>query len=192
LIQQNQMVRDFALSATYRFNTLGARGTISVGAKYVDTSTVTYLGRWKQRVPLADIRPRYGELRTTPDGFLKCWAISLLLVAVGCYGLFWSNWPDFATTLCIVSILWGFVAAWTLIRNGTADWIIFNTSESAYNLSYTRQAPDADQCEAFTANLVSAIRNASSQRAEQNHPMQPSGEVGRFEVDDQPSPPGDR
>ena len=26
----------------------------------------------------------------------------------------------------------------------------------------------------------------------QNHPMQPSGEVGRFEVDDQPSPPADR
>ncbi len=25
-----------------------------------------------------------------------------------------------------------------------------------------------------------------------NHPMQPSGEVGRFEVDDQPSPPVDR
>ncbi|KLU05200.1 hypothetical protein RISK_002776 [Rhodopirellula islandica] len=25
-----------------------------------------------------------------------------------------------------------------------------------------------------------------------NHPMQPSGEVGRFEVDDQPSPPADR
>ncbi len=25
-----------------------------------------------------------------------------------------------------------------------------------------------------------------------NHPMQPSGEVGRFEVEDQPSPPADR
>ena len=25
-----------------------------------------------------------------------------------------------------------------------------------------------------------------------NHPMQPSGEVGRLEVDDQPSPPPDR
>ncbi len=25
-----------------------------------------------------------------------------------------------------------------------------------------------------------------------NHPIQPSGEVGRFEVDDQPSPPADR
>ncbi|MCO8125576.1 hypothetical protein NHH03_27805 [Stieleria sp. TO1_6] len=25
-----------------------------------------------------------------------------------------------------------------------------------------------------------------------NHPMQPSGEVGRVEVDDQPSPPADR
>ncbi|WP_218933813.1 hypothetical protein [Rubripirellula lacrimiformis] len=25
-----------------------------------------------------------------------------------------------------------------------------------------------------------------------NHPMQPSGEVGRFEMDDQPSPPADR
>ncbi len=25
-----------------------------------------------------------------------------------------------------------------------------------------------------------------------NHPMQPSGEIGRFEVEDQPSPPADR
>ena len=25
-----------------------------------------------------------------------------------------------------------------------------------------------------------------------NHPMQPSGEVGRFEVENQPSPPADR
>ncbi|WP_144060276.1 hypothetical protein [Rhodopirellula sallentina] len=32
----------------------------------------------------------------------------------------------------------------------------------------------------------------SAQRRSANHPMQPSGEVGRFEVDDQPSPPADR
>jgi hypothetical protein len=25
-----------------------------------------------------------------------------------------------------------------------------------------------------------------------NHPMQPSGKIGRFEVEDQPSPPADR
>ena len=32
---------------------------------------------------------------------------------------------------------------------------------------------------------------ANTQR-KQNHPMQPSGEVGRFELDHQPSPPADR
>ena len=31
-----------------------------------------------------------------------------------------------------------------------------------------------------------------NEREAANHPMQPSGEVGRFEVDDQPSPPADR
>jgi len=37
---------------------------------------------------------------------------------------------------------------------------------------------------------MSPMDDAAIERT--NHPMQPSGEVGRFEVDDQPSPPADR
>tara|TARA_R110002073_G_scaffold234758_1_gene395966 strand:+ start:267 stop:623 length:357 start_codon:yes stop_codon:yes gene_type:complete len=39
-------------------------------------------------------------------------------------------------------------------------------------------------------DLVVTVYATSENAA--NHPMQPSGEVGRFEVDDQPSPPADR
>ncbi len=36
------------------------------------------------------------------------------------------------------------------------------------------------------------LRSRRTRNNSNNHPMQPSGEVGRFEVDDQPSPPADR
>jgi hypothetical protein len=48
--------------------------------------------------------------------------------------------------------------------------------------------------------LLGAVGDAFTRRAVYqaqakmtgNHPMQPSGKIGRFEVEDQPSPPADR
>ncbi|MDM4019554.1 hypothetical protein [Roseiconus lacunae] len=48
----------------------------------------------------------------------------------------------------------------------------------------------------LVCTLVPALRGVRSQlhklEPRTNHPMQPSGEVARFEVEDQPSPPADR
>lgn len=60
---------------TYRFE--------AIGTEYVHTRCVTYLGYWKQTIPLSDIRTQYGELRTTPDGFVKTWAVAMCTIAVG-------------------------------------------------------------------------------------------------------------
>lgn len=44
----------------------------------------------------------------------------------------------------------------------------------------------------FVPAFNAAAEARSRLQERQNNPMQPSGEVGRFEVDDQPSPPADR
>ncbi|MFG0263291.1 MAG: hypothetical protein ACF788_12940 [Novipirellula sp. JB048] len=44
----------------------------------------------------------------------------------------------------------------------------------------------------FIPAFDAAVEAHSRMQERQNNPMQPSGEVGRFEVDDQPSPPADR
>jgi hypothetical protein len=64
------------------------------------------------------------------------------------------------------------------------------------SVKYYRQDNAAWTVTAFVSGcmmlfvLVQLIRKSTRYSA--NHPMQPSGEVGRFEVDDQPSPPADR
>jgi hypothetical protein len=49
-----------------------------------------------------------------------------------------------------------------------------------------------DSCHLYVVQngRMSPMDDAGGKRT--NHPMQPSGEIGRFEVDDQPSPPADR
>ena len=49
-----------------------------------------------------------------------------------------------------------------------------------------------ERCHLFVVQdgKMSPMDDAVANRT--NHPMQPSGEIGRFEVDDQPSPPADR
>ena len=57
---------------------------------------------------------------------------------------------------------------------------------------FDRLRRNLDRCHLYVVQdgKLTPMDDASTKRM--NHPMQPSGEVGRFEVDDQPSPPADR
>ena len=55
------------------------------------------------------------------------------------------------------------------------------------NRTATLAATDREWIEALFARIPTA-----NSRTPNNHPIQPSGEVGRFQIDDQPSPPADR
>ncbi|MCO6046766.1 hypothetical protein NG895_22950 [Aeoliella sp. ICT_H6.2] len=79
------------------------------------------------------------------------------------------------------------------IANNMRGWvgIAFENCELAVD-DVNRLRANLDRCHLFVVQdgKMSPLDAASTKRT--NHPMQPSGDVGRFKVEDQSSPPADR
>ncbi len=79
------------------------------------------------------------------------------------------------------------------IANKMRGWvgIAFENCELTVD-DVDRLRRNLDQCHLFAVQdgKMTPMDDAGTKRT--NHPMQPSGEIERFEVDDQPSPPADR
>lgn len=144
----------------YRFAVLGARGTITLAGDVVHSKTWTYLGWWRQTIPLADLKPRYSTLNAIWPLFPWLYLVAIVLFFVGLYGLTWSHWAMPQKGLAVLLMVIASLLRNYLWRHRRSDWIIISASDHGLPISYTRQGPDAGRCDTFTEQLLTAIRAA--------------------------------
>jgi hypothetical protein len=160
---------------TYRFAAFGARGTITLTREEVHTRILTYRGRWEQTIPLENLCPRHGTLKTVPGLYIWSWILAAGFVGLGVYGVAWGLAPVPHGLWSLFLLASGAYYSWHLFRNRKAEWIMFSANDGGRGVCYTRQGPDRRQCDDFTQTLVDAIRSHSPPKIERNQEVHPIG-----------------
>lgn len=149
----------------YRFAAFAARGTITLRSDCVHNKTRTHLGWWEQTIPLTDLKPNYGTLTATPGIFVWACIFASIFVGMGVWGV-WAIPQKFFSVILLAA---GLILGRYLFKHRTSEWILFNAHDDGARLGYTRQGPDAERCDMFTGELVSAIRNARERQNNELH-----------------------
>ncbi len=155
------MTSSHSEETVYRFATFAARGTITLRSDCVHNKTRTHLGSWEQTIPLTELKPSYGTLSTTPGILVWASIFAIIFLATGVHGLIFAAAAVGQKMVSVFMIAAGLVLGSYLFKHRKSDWIMFNAFDSSSRLGYTRQGPDADKCELFTSQLVTAIRSAN-------------------------------
>lgn len=153
----------------YHFKTLGAHGHIVLTERDVECDTTSYFGRWKTKTPYSAMEPHPISLWQTPPVTHYCGVGLGFLTAI----LGFAAIGELRSNAWSPNLIFGFYAAFCLttfgllirvIRNWTAEWIMFPTAIDGHRIAYIKTRRDKDLFDAFTANLTSRIIAANSRQ----------------------------
>ncbi|CAD73024.1 hypothetical protein [Rhodopirellula baltica] len=155
--------------AEYRFKTLGARGHVVLSECDVMCDTTSYLGRWKATTPYSAIEPHPISLWQTPPVTIYCGVgLGFLTVVLGFAAI-----GELRSNAWLPTLIFGFYAAFCVaafgllvrvVRNWTAEWIMFPTAIDGHRIAYIKTRRDKDAFDAFTANLTFRILDATGRQ----------------------------
>lgn len=148
----------------YRFRTADTSGTLRLLETTVETTVRRNLSRWTYETPYASLNPHPIRMWTTPSSFWVRLGIGVLGVCGAIYELLGIEGRYMPVWMSPLVLIGASGLLWFAFLHRREECIIFS-AETASDVVYYRNGPDAGAFHQFTDTLVAKIERHRSQKS---------------------------